>query len=156
MSSIFLSKRTAKYFKGWLLWHKIKKKEHIDYRTVVLVLSDSNRKIDDYSILHLNNFMKRKYAENAIVLCRKKQIKNVCNLTKDKDNVRVISISESKMESLYFFYCFMKFFDNIVFTYTDKPADNMLGRYLRETDINEEEAVCLALYHFRYIPSLKG
>lgn len=69
----------------------------------------------------------------------------------DKRSIR--HISKKRLELLYDYYCFEKFFDNIVFTYTAKPAENMLGRVLTETDVNETDAVFLALYHLRNVPS---
>ena len=43
----------------------------------------------------------------------------------------------------------------IVFTYTTSPKDNQLGRVLKETQVNEEEAVCLGLYQLRKVPEIK-
>ncbi|NBH20534.1 hypothetical protein D3Z55_24965 [Clostridiaceae bacterium] len=53
---------------------------------------------------------------------------------------------------MYDYYSFHKFSDKVVFTYTDLPGDNQLGRALRETKVNEEDAVCLGLYHLRRVP----
>ena len=47
------------------------------------------------------------------------------------------------------------FFDNIVFTYAFRPQDNLLGKVLKETQVNEEDAVCLGLYHLRAVLSLR-
>ena len=59
------------------------------------------------------------------------------------------------LKALYDYYSFDKFFDNIVFTYKTFPKYNLLGKVLNETSINEQDAVCLALYHLREVPEIK-
>ena len=71
------------------------------------------------------------------------------------NSVHIDAMSKADMEKLYDYYSFMKFFDNIVFTYVDKPEDNLLGTYLEKTDVNEEDAACLALFHLRSVPKAR-
>ena len=112
------------------------------------MLTGDNSCVDQSCIDHIQDFIKRKYADRALVFCTEISKINIC----ETDNICVKTMPEADMQSLYMLYSFYKFFDNIVFTNTDTPKDNMLGRYLKETNVNEEEAVCLALYHLRCIP----
>lgn len=139
----------GKYFSGWLLWQKLKIKFRINYDKVVIVLSGENEKLDRQVMEYLPDFMERKRVTSAVILCRRK---DEWEGFAERTGYIISEIFEEEMVILYSFYSFIKFYDNIVFTNTDKPEDNMLGRYIRETDINEVDAACLALYHLRHIP----
>lgn len=56
-----------------------------------------------------------------------------------------------KMVSLIY-----KFYENIVFTYDNRPEDNLLGDLLEEGLIDEKEAVCLGLFGLRKVPEAEG
>lgn len=139
------------YLNGWLYWQQLRIKLKINYQKVVIVLTDDNLELDRKVMIYLKDFMERKYANQAIILCKEKR-KIMLSSYEEKKWIHVHAIKSEQMELLYSFYSFMKFFDNIVFTYTATPKDNLLGRYLVETSINEEDAACLALYHLRSIP----
>jgi hypothetical protein len=140
---------------GWLYWRKIKIKYRIDYSKVVIVLSGENYELDRQVLVHLSDFVQRKHASSVIVLCKEEYQKEWTEILENDMPVSVRTMSDEKMKLLYSYYCFEKFFDNIVFTYIDTPRDNQLGIYLRKTDVNEEDAACLALYHLRCVPSVR-
>lgn len=137
---------------GWLFWKYLKIKFGINYKKVVIVLSGENEEVDRQAIAYLQNFMERKHANSAIVFCKGQAKEETEQMIGKSRPVSVEVLTDEEMAKLYSFYCFTKFFDNIVFTNTNTPKDNMLGRYLKETKVNEEDAVCLALYHLRCIP----
>lgn len=139
------------YLKGWLYWQLLRLKLKIDYHKVVIVLTDENRNLDRYVLAHLEDFMDRKYANQAVLMCTEGREEELASSYECEEWVRIHAIGEAQMELLYSFYSFMKFFDNIVFTYTESPKDNLLKRFLDETNVNEEDAACLALYHLRYV-----
>lgn len=146
----------GKILHGWLYWRKIKIQYGIDYNKVVVVLSNENHELDRQVLVHLPDFVQRKHAGSVIVLCKEEYQKEWTAIWEnDLLTVSVRKMSDEKMKLLYSYYCFVKFFDNIVFTYTDTPRDNQLGIYLRKTDVNEEDAACLALYHLRCVPSVR-
>lgn len=138
--------------KEWMFWHYFKVKNHINYQKVVVVLSDENRELDQIVLSRLNEYMKRKHAKNAIVFCVKDNYDRYTKIFDSNAYVSFRIVTKNTIDMLYSFYCFEKFFDNIVFTHVDSPSDNMLGRVLRETDVNEDDAACLALFHLRCIP----
>lgn len=140
---------------GWLFWQKLKMKYGIDYRKIVIVLSDENHELDRQVLVHLGDFVRRKYASSVIILCKEEYKDEWMNFFENDSAVAVCVLTDKEMTLLYSYYCFTKFFDNIVFTYIDTPADNLLGTYLRKTDVNEEDAACLALYHLRCVPSVR-
>lgn len=140
---------------GWLFWQSIKIKYAINYSKALIVLSNENHELDKQILLHLTDFTKRKHVDCAVILCVEECVSEWTLFLSGYNCVHIDTMSEADMERLYDYYSFMKFFDNIVFTYTDKPEDNLLGTYLRETAVNEEDAACLALYHLRSVPKAR-
>ena len=132
---------------------------HVNEKKAVLVLVNDNRRLDAYALAHLEHFMNRKYVGEAVILFSGE---DVCRLIQKARKryimapVRLCRWPRERIERLYRYYSFYKFSDKIVFTYTDRPKENRLGRVLRETQITEEEAVCLGLYRLRSIPALSG
>ena len=148
--------RILRMIYAWFCWNIFKIIHAITYKTVVVVLTGEDVMIDYYCIQHLNDFAKRKYARKKIVIyfetVEDKRYKNCIQSLKKSPETKVIKLSYKWGELFYDFYSFHKFFDNIIFTYTSRPEENLLFRVLKETNVNEEDAACLALYHLRYIP----
>lgn len=142
----------GKILSEYLYWNFLRLRFGINYHKVVLVLSEENKEVDRQAIIHLKHFMDRKRAKSAIVFCKEQSKKQIESMLTEDVSALVKPITNKEMSMLYSLYCFIKFFDNIVFTNTDTPEENKLGRYIRETDVNEEDAVCLALYHLRHVP----
>ena len=143
-------------FRGWLFWQRVRIKYAINYSKALIVLSDENHELDKQVLLHLPDFTERKHVDCAIVLCDESCVSEWTLFLSGNNSVHIHTMSKTDMEKLYDYYSFVKFFDNIVFTYTDKPEDNLLGLYLKETDVNEEDAACLALYHLRSVPKARS
>ena len=143
------------YIKGWIYWQQLRLRLKINYQKVVIVLAGENCVLDKCALEHLEDFMDRKHAGQAVVLCINERKDELAALYKSRKHVKIHTIEAAQMELLYSFYSFMKFFDNIVFTYAERPKDNLLKRFLDETDVDEEDAVCLALYHLRCVPEIR-
>jgi hypothetical protein len=118
----------------------------------VLVLNHENETLDKKAVEYLDYFMDRKTAKKALILYSDPDTRAWLKKVKLSDHKVVKYMEKQRADLLYDYYSFDKFFDNIVFTWTSKPAENLLGRVLAETDVNETDAVCLALYHLRSIP----
>ena len=139
-------------FHGVFLWKILQVRFGISERKVVLFLMGDNQKLDGYALIHLKEFMDRKYAKGGVLFLKDKRDYGQLKRVKLPDGVRFCLYPVRKIETLYDYYSFHKFSDKILFTYTDKPKGNELGRLLRETEIDEEEAVCLGLYRLRSVP----
>lgn len=137
------------------MWKVFCTRFRISQQTVVLVLIHDQVRLDDYALAHLGDYMDRKYAKQAVILFHDKKTYRQIKKMHLEMPVRLCRWPEGKIENLYDYYSFYKFSDRIVFTYTDRPEDNQLGKILRETDIEEEEAVCLGLYRLRRVPARK-
>lgn len=149
-----MHKRKRKILAESLRWIGLRMKYRIDYSRVVLVLSGESKKLDYFALAYLERYVKRKYASEAVVLYNDAETKEMLDAFDFSFPVKAVFYPVKKMEKLYSYYSFEKFFDNIVFTYITEPKDNLLGRVLRETDVNEQDAVCLGLYRLRTVPEL--
>ena len=148
---------------GCMIWQGLRLRFGIGGRTVVLALVGDNKRLDFFARVHLKDFMDRKCARTAVILYTYREKRSgkesegkkpdwKRHLAGDSIYARVHHMSAGNMEYLYDYYSFYKCSDKLVFTYTDQPADNCLGRILRETEITEEEAVCLGLYRLKEVP----
>ena len=148
-------KEMIRILQGSFIWIFLRLRLRIHGKKVIIILTNENKKLDYYAMIHLEDFMKRKYADEAIILLNNKKAYKMIKMVNPAVSVKAYWYSKDKIEMLYNYYSFHKFSDRVVFTYTDNPRDNQLGRVLRETQVDEEEAVCLGLYHLRTIPSKK-
>lgn len=147
-------KRIIRIFHGLLAWNAFRIHNRISYKYVILVLANENRELDRWAIKHLKDFMKRKYVSKGMIIWANQDSEDIIKGEMIPDEVVIKRVSTSTIELFYDYYSFDKYFDNIVFTYTARPEENLLERVLTETEVNEEDAVCLALYHLRTIPPL--
>ena len=148
-------RRIAVILKESLQWISLRIKYKIDYSKVVLALTGEDKKIDYYALAYLEKYMKRKFAKSAVILYNDRVIENMLKDFQFSFPTETVCYPPLRMKALYDYYSFDKFFDNIVFTYKTFPKYNLLGKVLNETSINEQDAVCLALYHLREVPEIK-
>lgn len=146
--------------RGAFLWRMFRRKHEIDYKKVVLILTGENRELDYYALAHLGDYMDRKYADGAVVLFDRDKTYQMAEDvlaeygSADK-KVCLCQCSRKFIEIVHDYYSFHKFFDNLVFTFASRPKDNLLGKVLEETQVNEEDAVCMGLYRLRNVPALR-
>lgn len=145
---------------GAFLWQVLRFRFGIGYKKVVLVPVNENRKLDYYALAHLKDFMDRKCVDRAVVLfcenetrCLAQEV--LAEYAGLEQKVRLHRCARKTIEKAYEYYAFHKFFDNIAFTYVSRPGENLLGRLLEETQVDEEDAACLGLYHLRTVPKLR-
>lgn len=138
---------------GNLAWKYLKIVNGIDSTKVVLVLTGENELVDWYALKYLDRAIDRKQARKALILAYEENILQLAEgYPSFLHSVRIKRVSKRKIDLIYGWYRMVKFNKNLFFTFTDKTKDNLLGRFIRETEINEKDAVCLAIYNFRIIP----
>lgn len=135
-----------------LYWIFICIKENIDKRDVVLVLMGENKKVDELSLEYLDLFRKRRHARKAVVFVAQSETEKWKNKSGASESIKIRGIKKKYILLLYERYCMNKFFKNLVFTSVNTTKENMIDRYLKESNITEEDVVCLAFYNFRGIP----
>lgn len=145
-------RQSIEVIKGYFIWSLLKWKEHLDYKKVVLALTGENESVDDYALRYLDYVMERKSAEQALILVSDENTAKKVLLYDYRHEVKTKIVSVKKMELIYKWHCLDRFYKNLIFTYVRTNKDNLLERFLNETEINEEDVVCLALYNLRKIP----
>lgn len=142
---------------GSFFWSILKLRDGLNYSKIVLVLTGDNEEVDEYALMYIDNAIQRKRAEEAIIYVFSKEIKEQVKKQIHSDYpVRVKVLPKNVVNHIYRRYLIDKFYKNIFWTYTDNAKNNLLGRFMRETDINAEDVVCLAIYNFRCIPERKN
>lgn len=142
---------------GDFKWKLLKLRYSLNYSRVVLVLTGENEEVDHCALNYLDNYVDRKVAKEAVVVVPdEKDREEILGKYHFKHKTKVIICNSKKIERIYKRNCLSKLSKNLVFTYVDKTQNNLLGRFMRETDINAEDVVCLALYNFRLCPDEIG
>lgn len=137
---------------GKLTWNWIKCINKLDASKVILVLAGENEKVDFYALKYLDRAIERKMADEALIFaCTDESYRQASNYKDFQYPVNIKKISEKQLELIYRYYCLYKFNKNLFFTFTDRTKDNLLGRFIRETEIDEKDTVCLAIYNFRTV-----
>lgn len=144
-------KESAEIFYGAAIWKIWQLRFRINSKTVVLVLVNENKSLDRYALIHLKKFANRKYARKAVLIVNSKTIDTQMKKMKFPFSAKMYFCPKNEIEWVYRYYSFYKFSDKLVFTFISCPKDNQLGRLLKETEVNEEEAVCLGLYRLRKV-----
>lgn len=137
---------------GYLVWQLFRLRFWLNRRKVLVILAGENRKLDEYALIHLEDYVKRKTAVQAVILTADEEMRKRAAAVSFPFPTTVCRAGERELRLLHDYYCYEEYFDNVVFTYTDRPRDNLLGRLLKETDVEEEAAVCLGCYCLRKIP----
>lgn len=130
-------------------WDEISEKLKVNMSTVVLCLADENNLLDHKALEYLPNFVKRKNADRAEILVLNDNARERAAKFSYTFEARITVIDGETMRQIYDYYCFAFNFDNIAFTFLGQCPYNLMDRILNETDITEEEAVCLGVYWLR-------
>lgn len=148
-------KESCKVIMGSAMWNMLKLRDGLDSSKVVLILTGDNSEVDRYALVYLDDIIERKKADSAVVYLMKDSVsQTVCDELNSKYPVNVKILKDYVAECIYRRYVLYKeFYKNIFWTFTDHTKNNLLGRFMRETSINAEDVVCLAIYNFRRIPS---
>lgn len=140
---------------GRTIWKRLKRRYHIDYSKVVIALPEGDVQWNQYALLHLKDYMDRKSAGAAIILCPSEEIEEEIR-PYCQTNYTIVRECKADMIKLNQYYCFFRFFDNIVFFSLGFPKDNISGEIIENGIITKEELICLGFYHLRSVPPLLG
>ncbi len=137
---------------SWISWKCFAKRNKIHYPSVVLFLANENIDYDRQAIYYFKYFMERKYSHKGIIFWSYEESKQMLETVKVEQNIEIKYIHKKILKKYYQYYCFDKFYDNLVFTFVNIPESNQLSYVLNTSEVNEEDAVCLALYGLGKIP----
>ena len=137
---------------GEYIWKKLCYRKKITHNEMVLVLTMENEEVDRIALQYLDMLIDRRNLNRAIIIVPK----NCVDLTQSinyKYPIVIVRMNQRNIFRLYKRYCLDKFYVNIYWTYISKTKNNLLGRFISETQIDVRDIVCLSIYKFREIPS---
>ena len=139
-------------WKGRLVWRSLKRKFNIDYNKVVIVMPEKDKAWNMCAIKYLPHFMKRKNAQEVVLLVPCDTANDLSDFNDDRIKVQIIS--QQEVTWLFCYYLMYKFFDNIVFLYLDEPEkDNKCRIAMERCNISMDEIICLCFYKLRQVPN---
>lgn len=145
-------KQSLMIIKGYIIWLQFRVKEHLDDKKFVLIVTEENEKVDQYALKYLDYVMERKYAKEALIVVSNPESAKKVSRYHYKHQIKIKIMPFQKIKLFYRWYCLDGRRKNVVFTFVKTNKDNLLERFINETDINEEDVICLALYNLRKIP----
>lgn len=148
-----MMKEINKVLAGIFFWNYLKLRDQLNYSKVVLVLTGENKDVDKYALIYLDAIIRRRNVKEAIIYALNDEA--VVFAKTELHSAYPVIVKKVKpiiIECIYKRYTMEKFYKNIFWTYTYKTANNLIGRFMLETEINAEDVVCLAIYNLRQIP----
>ena len=88
-------------FHGALIWKIFQMRFRVNEKKVVLVLVNDRKAFDYYALVHLEDFMDRKYAKEAVLLFSDKKVYSQFCKLKLNIPIRLCHWTESKIKKLY-------------------------------------------------------
>ena len=132
----------ASYFleawKGRSLWKKLVREYEIKLGVYLIALISDDVEQNTYAISYLEEFLKKKYAEGAVILTYDSRYdKEIRSL--HLANVHIRHVTTKEMTSIARYYCLQRFSDNVVIVSLDEP----FGSYglLEKDGISMEDMV---------------
>lgn len=133
-------------------WDIFKLSKHISNEDGILVLSGENTKIDEISIARFNEYLDKKYLSKGVVLVSRREQSRIAPIKKNiASHIQIIYLPPNKLKRFYELHCVKPFAAHIAFTFIHTPKDNMLGKYLEKSELDENDLVCLALFRLGHV-----
>lgn len=139
-------------FVGKIYWNRICKKNNIDSKCAVLVLSEKDELWNNTFLKYSKAFCSKKNLNRVVIISIGNSL--LQNEYKQKYIDLEVTISEKVYSRLLRYYLLIEFSDNVVFCCKDSPYDNESSFIIDKTDISLDEYVCYGLYKLRGIPDV--
>jgi hypothetical protein len=153
LDSIFIENiENAK--KGMEYWHKLKNELTLGDNECVLLFPSINREINYTCLLYLNQLLKHRHYENAVILCIDKSI--IKNAKRFSSNIRkVVEISRDDAICLMKYYSLFEFSNRFFICSLDEPEGRMGELLLEKWKFPMHEMVCVGIYRiYDYAPEV--
>jgi hypothetical protein len=139
-------------WRGRCIWINEKRRLHITYDDVVILLSEDDGEWNRQALLLLPHYMKRKGARRAIIFASENISMEFVKRNTSGVNIVLEEVNLEKQHLLNRYYCLRRFFDNIVFFFLDYPKDNNAREIIENDNISKRELIALAFYVLRCVP----
>ena len=130
---------------GWWSWKKIIKRKEVSNRTVILLLPSCDREVNYFALLHLDELLKKRNFDNALILSHDGAVKKSAALFSDKI-LDVIEYSRKNAENLMQFYCLYDFDRRFIVASLDEPTGRNASRLIGKRGTTKEELLVIGVY----------
>lgn len=148
MYSDLLEKRKKQALEGRELWLSLSEEYQLDAGKYVLVLPPDTTEYHEPALAHLEEFLKRKQAEHAVVLfventgaMKKEKIREYSPYIRD-----VKGISRDDYENLVRFYCLYEFTDHLIIASLEEPDGRLGKNMIGKKGLTVDELINVTLY----------
>ena len=114
-----ISKMFCQAKRGREVWIYLRKKWGIDDNWFLVLFPEKNDCINEIALRKLDDFLERKYVDNALVVHYENYLIN--KLENTKNNIVFEDVKENDMLDMIKYYCLQQFFKNIVIVSIEQP-----------------------------------
>ena len=139
-----LYKNLFKAYGGWWQWRKIKKIKGFD-NTAVILLPSIERDINHLALLYLDDMLKSRGHDNAIILTHDPEVMKAAHLYSDKI-LKVVPFSRKNAEYIMQFYCLYEFNKKFIVASLDEPYGRNGSVLVGKRGTTKEEIFVIGVY----------
>lgn len=139
-----LYKNLIKAYSGWWQWRKIKKVKGFN-NTAVVLLPTCEREVNHLALLYLDDMLKSRRHDNAIILTHDPEVLKAASLYSNKI-LKVIPFSRKKAEHIMQFYCLYEFNKKFIVASLDEPYGRNGSALIGKRGTTKEEVFVIGIY----------
>lgn len=144
----------SKAYKGRELWIKLIEENSISDKTYVILMPSLNRKYNYYALLHLNQFLEQKNADQVVILTFDEEVIESAEIFSEKVK-KVINFSRESSELLMKFYSLYMFTDKLIIVSLEEPEGRSGMQLIGKKGITLEEVIAIGIYGLRKFESVE-
>lgn len=141
-------------YKGRLFWKNIVRKYNINENKYVIILPKIRTKENYYALLFLEQFLKEKKAESAIIITIDNSIKEMVKYFTHKVEA-VYVVNNNKLNQLIKFYCLYKFTDRLIIASLKEPYGQNGSGLINKKGLKYKDVFGKIVYNISDISSVK-
>ena len=131
-------------YRGWWQWHKVIRGKGVG-NTAVVLLPSCDREINHLALLYLDDMLKSRKHDNAVILTHDPAVLKSAGLFSQKI-LRVIPFSRKKAEDLMQFYCLYEFDKRFLVASLDEPNGRNGSVLIGKKGTTQEEIFVIGVY----------
>ena len=140
-----LYKNLIAAYRGWWQWRKVIHRSGVGNATVVVLLPDCNRETNYLALLYLDDMLKSRKYDNAVILTHDPAVLKSAQLF-SKKTLYVIPFSRKKAEDLMQFYCLYEFDRRFIVASLDEPNGRNGSALIGKRGTTVEEIFVIGVY----------
>ena len=136
---------------GEKIWDKISKRNDTE---LYVIMPEEDDEYNYFALLYLDEYMSRKKAETATIICSDHMIKRIVPAFTKNSRVYSIYFTNFKMKCLIKYYALYEFSSKVTIISLKKPYDTYGENLLGFKGVTKETLLCFDIYRFNEIPKV--